>query len=157
MTHPFVDLIDLASERLGGAVVAANDEFFAPKEHLIRPTAPVWREGEYTDRGKWMDGWETRRRRGLGHDWCLVKLGVPIGITSGIVGGVFYNRFSGIKLPEYLAFFGGRRFVPIVAGLAGLAIAALVALGEPADGSSISVGLRTLASRRTPVNRGDVN
>jgi len=57
---------------------------------------------------------------------AIAKLGVPVGIASGIVGGLFYNRFSGVKLPEYLAFFGGRRFVPIVAGVAGLAIAGLV-------------------------------
>jgi len=57
---------------------------------------------------------------------AIAKLGVPIGILSGIVGGLFYNRFSNIRLPEYLAFFGGRRFVPIVAGLAGLAMAAVV-------------------------------
>jgi N-acetylglucosamine PTS system EIICBA or EIICB component len=57
---------------------------------------------------------------------AIAKLGVPIGIASGIVGGLFYNRFSNMKLPEYLAFFGGRRFVPIVAGLAGLAMAAVI-------------------------------
>ncbi|MBC7037631.1 PTS transporter subunit EIIC, partial [Salmonella enterica subsp. enterica serovar Enteritidis] len=51
----------------------------------------------------------------------MARLDVPIGILSGLVGGLFYNRFSAIKLPEYLAFFGGRRFVPIVSGLAGLA------------------------------------
>ena len=74
MNGSFVDLVDLASERLGGAVVAANDEFFAPKERLILAGAAVWREGEYTERGKWMDGWETRRRRDAGddsHDWCV--------------------------------------------------------------------------------------
>jgi PTS system N-acetylglucosamine-specific IIC component len=54
---------------------------------------------------------------------------VPIGIASGLVGGLFYNRFSTIKLPDYLAFFGGRRFVPIISGFAGLAIAAIVGLG----------------------------
>ena len=67
-------------------MVAANDEFFAPKENLLKAAAPVWREGEYTDRGKWMDGWETRRRRDLGpdaHDWCIVRLGV-----RGLVRGV---------------------------------------------------------------------
>ncbi len=52
------------------------------------------------------------------------KLDVPVGIVSGLVGGLFYNRFATIKLPDYLAFFGGRRFVPIVSGLAGLGIAA---------------------------------
>jgi len=84
VTAAFVDLVDLASERLGSAVVAANDEFFAPKENLIKPAAAVWREGEYTERGKWMDGWETRRRRDAGdHDWCIVRLG-----ARGTIRGV---------------------------------------------------------------------
>ncbi len=69
--------IDLASERLGGVVVAANDEFFAPRENLVRKTSPVFKDALYTDRGKWMDGWETRRRRTPGHDWCVVRLGLP--------------------------------------------------------------------------------
>ena len=71
------DLTDLASERVGGAVLAASDEFFAPRESLIRPEAPVFKDGLYTERGKWMDGWETRRRRSPGHDWCVVRLGLP--------------------------------------------------------------------------------
>ena len=57
---------------------------------------------------------------------AIAKVSVPIGILSGLIGGQFYNRFSNVKLPEYLAFFGGRRFVPIVAGLAGLILGALV-------------------------------
>jgi len=80
----FTDLPDLAAERLGGAVIAANDEFFAPKEGLIKAGPPEWREGVYTERGKWMDGWETRRRRQPGHDWAIVRLGVP-GIIRGVV------------------------------------------------------------------------
>ena len=80
----FTDLIDLASERLGGSVVAANDEFFAPKEALIKSSAPEWREGVYTERGKWMDGWETRRRRSPGYDWAIIRLGAP-GIVRGVV------------------------------------------------------------------------
>src|SRR5262249_11125041 len=84
MTSPFQDLIDLASERFGAAVIAANDEFFAPKESLIKPSPAQWIEGKYTDRGKWMDGWETRRRRDDGtHDWCVIRLG-----ARGIVRGV---------------------------------------------------------------------
>ena len=66
MSHSFIDLVDLAAERLGAAVVAANDEFFAAKENLIKRSAAEWREGAYTERGKWMDGWETRRRRDTG-------------------------------------------------------------------------------------------
>jgi allantoicase len=80
----FAELVDLASERLGGAAVEANDDFFASKDNLVKPGKPVWREGEYTDRGKWMDGWETRRRREPGHDWCVVRLGLP-GIVREIV------------------------------------------------------------------------
>jgi N-acetylglucosamine-specific phosphotransferase system IIBC component len=60
---------------------------------------------------------------------AIARLDVPIGILSGLIGGSFYNRFSTIALPEYLAFFGGRRFVPIVSGLAGLALGLIVGLG----------------------------
>ncbi len=80
----FTELIDLAAERLGGAVLAANDEFFAPKENLLKTAKPVWVEDKYTDLGKWMDGWETRRRRTPGCDWCIVRLGLP-GIVRGVV------------------------------------------------------------------------
>jgi allantoicase len=71
------DVFDLASEAVGGSVMAANDEFFAPKENLVMTATPVWREDVYTDHGKWMDGWETRRRREAGSDWAIVRLGVP--------------------------------------------------------------------------------
>lgn len=87
----FRDLVDLASERLGGTVIEANDEFFAPKENLVRAEAPMWREGEYTERGKWMDGWETRRRRTPGNDWCLIRLGLP-GNIRGVVVDTSYFR-----------------------------------------------------------------
>lgn len=72
---------------------------------------------------------------------ALARLDVPIGIVSGLVGGGFCNRFSAIKLPEYLAFFGGRRFVPIVSGLAGLVLAVIVGLGF----SHISAGVDGLS------------
>ena len=82
--NDFTDLIDLAAEELGSAVLLANDEFFAGKENLLKAHAAEWREGDYTDRGKWMDGWETRRRREPGFDWCLVRLGLP-GAIRGVV------------------------------------------------------------------------
>src|ERR671926_247822 len=87
----FTELVDLASERLGGAVLYANDEFFAPKENLLRAPAPIWREGLYTERGKWMDGWETRRRRTPGYDWCIVRLGLP-GTVRGVVVDTSFFR-----------------------------------------------------------------
>jgi allantoicase len=87
----FTDLIDLAAERVGGAALLANDEFFAPKENLLKASAPEWREGAYTERGKWMDGWETRRRRAPGYDWCIVRLGIP-GVVRGVVVDTSYFR-----------------------------------------------------------------
>ena len=92
----FTDLVDLGAERFGGSVLIANDEFFAPKEALIKATEPEWREGVYTERGKWMDGWETRRRRTDGHDWCIVRLGLP-GVVRGVV--VETSFFTG-NFPE---------------------------------------------------------
>src|SRR2546427_1017676 len=86
MSAAFQDLVDLAGERLGAVVVAANDDFFAPKENLIKHGAPVWIEAKYTDRGKWMDGWETRRLReprAEPYDWCVIRLG-----AAGLVRGV---------------------------------------------------------------------
>ncbi|MEY2539412.1 MAG: allantoicase [Verrucomicrobiota bacterium] len=70
-------LVDLASARIGGAAILANDEFFAEKENLLKPGRGVFIPDKYTDRGKWMDGWETRRRRNPGHDWCVIQLGLP--------------------------------------------------------------------------------
>jgi allantoicase len=92
----FVELIDLASERLGATVLYANDEFFAPKENLLKPQAPVFIEGKYTDNGKWMDGWESARRRTPGYDWCIIRLGL-----SGRIRGVLVDtsHFKG-NYPE---------------------------------------------------------
>ncbi len=87
----FTELVDLAAARLGGSVIAANDEFFAPKENLLAERAPVFVEDKYTERGKWMDGWETRRRRTPGHDWCIIRLGVA-GVVKGVVVDTSFFR-----------------------------------------------------------------
>ncbi|WP_029430167.1 allantoicase [Blastococcus sp. URHD0036] len=76
-------LPDLARRDLGGAVVAANDEFFAAKENLIVP-GPAQARVEFGHRGKEYDGWETRRRREPGSDWAIVRLGMP-GVVSAVV------------------------------------------------------------------------
>ena len=96
MTSDFTELVDLAAERLGGAVLFANDEFFADADNLLKSEPAVFIPGKYTDRGKWMDGWETRRRRTPGHDWCIVRLGVP-GVVRGVV--VDTSHFKG-NYPE---------------------------------------------------------
>lgn len=92
----FTELIDLASERLGTAVLWANDDFFAPKENLLKASAAVFIEGKYTDLGKWMDGWESRRRRTPGFDWCIIRLGLP-GVIRGVVADT--SHFKG-NYPE---------------------------------------------------------
>jgi PTS system N-acetylglucosamine-specific IIC component len=80
-------------------------------------------------------------------NWSLTqidKLEVPIGILSGLIGGNFYNRFATIALPEYLAFFGGRRFVPIASGVAGLLLAAVLGYGYAHISGAIDAASRTV-------------
>lgn len=70
-------LINLADESLGAQALWASDEFFAAKERMLNPAEPVSRPGTFDEHGQWMDGWETRRRRGGGHDSCVVRLAYP--------------------------------------------------------------------------------
>ncbi len=83
-------MVDLISSAVGGRIVACNDEFFAPASNLISLADPI-SNSEYTDRGKWMDGWETRRRRDPGHDWCLIALGVPGRVEQVTVDTSFFT------------------------------------------------------------------
>lgn len=69
--------VNLASAALGAVALAASDEFFAPRHRLLSADAPVFIPGKYDDHGKWMDGWESRRKRGPGHDWCVIRLARP--------------------------------------------------------------------------------
>lgn len=80
----FASLTELANEGLGGFAMFATDDFFAGKENLLKRAPPVFLPDEYTGKGKWMDGWESQRRRTPGHDFCLVRLGVP-GVLAGVV------------------------------------------------------------------------
>lgn len=93
----FAGMVNMAQARLGAEVVYANDEFFGAKERLIDPADPVFIPDKYDDRGKWMDGWETRRRREPGHDYCVVRLGVP-GLVTGF--DVETSHFTGNNAPE---------------------------------------------------------
>lgn len=89
--------LDLAAENVGGWVLAASDEYFGPAESLLKEGPPIWKEDAYLPSGKWMDGWETRRRRESGHDWCVLRLGVP-GILDEVVVDTSY--FHGNFPPE---------------------------------------------------------
>ena len=73
----FTGLVDLVAKGFGGKVLGTNDDFFASADNLIEAEPAVFIPGKYTERGKWMDGWESRRKRGPGHDFCLLELGVP--------------------------------------------------------------------------------
>jgi allantoicase len=83
VSEEFVNLVDLASARLGGRVLFANDEFFASRHNLVKREEAIFIPGKFTPNGKWMDGWESRRKRGPGHDWCVIALG-----RRGIIHGV---------------------------------------------------------------------
>ena len=89
--------LNLASARLGARVVAVTDEFFAPAHRMLSPENPVWREGVFDDHGKWMDGWESRRKRDPGHDHCAIALACA-GRVAGFSVDTAY--FTGNYPPE---------------------------------------------------------
>src|SRR5687767_65441 len=92
MNEPeFTKLTDLASERLGGRALLCSDDFLAEKENLLKPGRGIFIPDKYTDRGKWMDGWESRRKRTPGHDFVIVRLGAP-GVVRGVVVDTAYFR-----------------------------------------------------------------
>lgn len=75
--------LNLADASLGATVLDASDQFFATCERMLNPERPIFIPGLYDDNGKWMDGWETRRRRDTGHDWSIVHLAYP-GLLAGV-------------------------------------------------------------------------
>lgn len=93
----FTHLTDLAAERLGGKALLCSDDFFAEKENLLKPGRGIFIADKYTDRGKWMDGWESRRKRTPGHDYCIIQLA-----TSGKIYGfdIDTNFFLGNHPPH---------------------------------------------------------
>jgi len=97
MTHSISKWIQLEQPRLGTRVTFATDEFFAAKERIIDPADPVFIADKYDDHGKWMDGWESRRRRGGGHDYCVIRLGVP-GVIHGF--DIDTSHFTGNYPPQ---------------------------------------------------------
>jgi len=88
----FAGFIDLASEKIGGKAISVSDDFFAEKENLLKEGRGIFIADKFTDRGKWMDGWESRRKRTPGHDWCILQLGLP-GVIQGV--DIDTNHFLG--------------------------------------------------------------
>lgn len=88
----FAGFIDLAAEKIGGRALSCSDEFFAEKENLLKEGRGIFIADKFTERGKWMDGWETRRKRTPGYDWCILQLGLP-GVIHGL--DIDTNHFLG--------------------------------------------------------------
>ena len=84
-------LIDLAQPRLGTKIIYKTDDFFASANRVISPTVPIFKEGIFDKHGKWMDGWESRRKRTSGHDYIILKLGKPGKITKIDVDTSYFN------------------------------------------------------------------
>jgi allantoicase len=89
--------VNLADESLGAKVLDTTDDFFAEKENLIKPGRGIFIPDKYTENGKWMDGWESRRKRTSGHDFITLRLGLP-GVLRGI--DIDTNHFLGNHPPE---------------------------------------------------------
>ncbi|TNM94495.1 hypothetical protein fugu_017254 [Takifugu bimaculatus] len=87
----FLQFNDLACETVGGKVLFATDEYFAPASNLLKGALPQFDSSAFTEFGKWMDGWETRRKRIPGHDWCIIQLGVPGRICGFDVDTSFFT------------------------------------------------------------------
>ncbi|WP_444438539.1 allantoicase [Pseudomonas sp. A6] len=88
---PFEKFVNLADERLGSKVISVTDEWFAAASRMLQPTPAVWKEGVFDDNGKWMDGWESRRKRFEGYDHAVIRLGVPGSIKGVDIDTSFFT------------------------------------------------------------------
>jgi len=95
--NPYARMTNLADARLGAEAIHCTDDFFADMNRMLQSHDPVWKEGVYDDTGKWMDGWESRRKRQQGHDHCTVRLGLP-----GRIRGINFDTtyFTGNYAPS---------------------------------------------------------
>lgn len=88
--------VNLASHKLGSAAVSCSDDFFAPMDRMLQDSEAIFIADKYDDNGKWMDGWESRRKRIPGNDWCIVKLA-----RAGVIHGIEIDtsHFTGNYAP----------------------------------------------------------
>ncbi len=132
----FTHLTDLAAARFGGQTLSCSDDFFAEKENLIQAGRGIFITDKYTENGKWMDGWESRRKRTVGYDWCVVRLG-----ARGKIHGVDIdtNHFLGNHPP----------FASIEA--------CNLATDADAEDPSVSAAIWTEILPKSPLNAGSQN
>ena len=84
-------MIDLAQQRLGSKIVYQTDEFFAKAVRILKPEEPIFIPNKFDNHGKWMDGWETRRRRNIGNDYLIIRLGREGRISRVNIDTTFFN------------------------------------------------------------------
>ena len=84
-------MINLADPKIGSKVIFTTDEFFAPAHRILKTDNPIFKEGLFDKHGKWMDGWETRRRRSKGYDYLILKLGKPGRIFNVDIDTTHFN------------------------------------------------------------------
>ena len=82
---------NLADPRIGAKVLECSDDFFAEASRMLQFDAPVFVEDKFDDHGKWMDGWETRRKRHSGYDWAIIELGVAGKIRAFDIDTTFFT------------------------------------------------------------------
>ena len=111
MNENILKLVNLASPKLGTKIIDFSDDFFGDVSRMLNDKEPVFIEDKYDDHGKWMDGWESRRKRTEGNDWCIIKLGSPgkiseIEIDTAYFTGNFppYASLEGIYSNENPSF-----------------------------------------------------
>jgi allantoicase len=88
---------NLADDRFGAEILFCTDDFFADASRMLSHTDPVWQEGVFDDNGKWMDGWESRRKRAEGYDFAIIRLGLP-GTIKGL--DIDTSHFTGNYPPS---------------------------------------------------------
>ncbi|NHB56905.1 allantoicase [Acinetobacter sp. 194] len=84
-------LTNLADDRIGAKIIECSDDFFAEAKRMLQFEAPIFVEDKFDDHGKWMDGWETRRKRHAGYDWAIVQLGVAGKIKALDIDTTFFS------------------------------------------------------------------
>ncbi len=88
---PVQQLTNLADARIGAEILECSDEFFAEAKRMLQFEAPVFIEDKFDEHGKWMDGWETRRKRHTGYDWAIIKLAVAGQIQALDIDTTFFS------------------------------------------------------------------
>ena len=87
----FRNTVNLAETKFGSKIIFKTDQFFGAAERILSSEKPIFKDGLYDSHGKWMDGWETRRKRKEGHDYLIIKLGRPGKIFNVDIDTSFFS------------------------------------------------------------------